>query len=141
MLIFSYPTDTPLSIKDVENQVEKAGYTPVWVRIKRANGKVEKSKEGSTTGGNGLSTKKISVSGNCGMCKSRIEKAALSLDGVSMASWDALTETLSLEFHKDKVSLSEIETAVAKVGHDTENVKANDEVYENLHGCCKYDRK
>jgi len=26
------------------------------------------------------------------------------------------------------------------VGHDTDQVKATDDVYENLHSCCKYDR-
>jgi len=30
---------------------------------------------------------------------------------------------------------------LAKVGHDTDEVKATDEVYENLHHCCKYERK
>jgi hypothetical protein len=27
---------------------------------------------------------------------------------------------------------------VADAGHDTDQVKATDEVYANLHGCCKY---
>lgn len=137
---FSFPATDALSIDDVKTKVDKAGYTPVWVEVKRADGKVEKSKESASTEKLGLVTKKIEVKGNCGMCKSRIEKAALSLEGVSSASWDALTQSLELEFDDSEVSLLEIEKAIAKAGHDSENAKADDKVYDNLHGCCKYDR-
>jgi hypothetical protein len=34
----------------------------------------------------------------------------------------------------------DVKKAVAKVGHDTDEVKATDEEYDNLHGCCKYER-
>ena len=30
--------------------------------------------------------------------------------------------------------------AIAKVEHDTDMHKATDEVYDNLPGCCKYER-
>jgi mercuric ion binding protein len=30
---------------------------------------------------------------------------------------------------------------VANVGHDTDEIKSSNEVYENLHSCCKYERK
>ena len=33
-----------------------------------------------------------------------------------------------------------LEKAIAKAGHDAGKIKAEDEVYNNLHGCCKYDR-
>jgi periplasmic mercuric ion binding protein len=33
-----------------------------------------------------------------------------------------------------------IEMAIAKAGHDTPHHKAKDEVYNELPGCCKYDR-
>ena len=36
--------------------------------------------------------------------------------------------------------MEDIEKKVAEAGHDTEHVRADDKVYENLHGCCKYDR-
>ena len=39
-----------------------------------------------------------------------------------------------------KASLLDVKKAVAKVGHDTDEVKATDEEYDNLHGCCKYER-
>jgi hypothetical protein len=34
----------------------------------------------------------------------------------------------------------DVKKAIAKVGHDTDAVKAEDAVYENLHGCCLYER-
>lgn len=141
LVSFSYPSTELLSVDAVETKIEKAGYTPVWVEVKRADGKVEKNKETSTNQQVAqLVSKKIKVKGNCGMCQSRIEKAVLSLEGVSSASWDALTQQLELEFDGDKIDLSAIEKAIAAVGHDTESVKASDEVYDALHGCCKYDR-
>jgi hypothetical protein len=34
-----------------------------------------------------------------------------------------------------------VKKAAAKVGHDAEEEKASDEVYDNLHHCCKYQRE
>ena len=74
------------------------------------------------------------------MCKMRIERAATAVAGVSSASWDVMTMELSVAYDAEKVSLKDIETAVAAVGHDTDNVRASDAVYAELHGCCKYER-
>ncbi len=137
---FSYPASGSLALADVEAKVDKAGYTPVWVEVKRSNGKVEKSVSKSKKNTKSLMTSKVRVLGNCGMCKQRIEKAALNQDGVSKASWDAMTQTLTLEYDKSTISLLDIEKSVALAGHDTKNAKASDETYSNLHGCCKYER-
>ena len=82
----------------------------------------------------------VMVYGNCGMCKSRIEKAARDLDGVIVANWDKDTKMIHLEFDSEKVNVDQIEKAIAAVGHDTENHRAPDAVYEDLPGCCLYDR-
>ena len=39
------------------------------------------------------------VIGNCEICKKRIEKAALSLKGVKMASWDIPSNILSVTYN------------------------------------------
>ena len=83
---------------------------------------------------------KVEVNGNCGMCKTRIEKAAKSVDGVSKAEWNKETKVLELTFDDAKTNLQKVETAIAKVGHDTPLVKASDVAYNSLPGCCKYDR-
>lgn len=83
----------------------------------------------------------IEVTGNCDMCKKRIEKAAFSVKGVKSAEWHSDDQTLHLVLNEEKATLLEVEKAVAAKGHDTKNVKATDEDYKNLHGCCKYERK
>ncbi len=83
----------------------------------------------------------IEVNGNCGQCKKRIEKAALAVQGVKMATWNSETLSLNLILNEEKTDLKSVETAIAKVGHDTPDVKATKEDYENLHSCCKYERK
>lgn len=82
----------------------------------------------------------FNVKGNCGMCKSKIEKAAKSVEGVSVANWEVSTKVFTVAFNESVTNLDAIHNAIAKVGYDTDKVKADDEVYNNLHGCCKYDR-
>ncbi len=80
----------------------------------------------------------LKVAGNCGMCKSSIEKAAKSA-GASTASWDMDAKLLTLVFD-GKTNLDKIETAIAAVGYDTEHKTATKAAYDALHECCKYDR-
>ena len=87
-----------------------------------------------------MKTEKFEVKGNCGTCKERIEKAAKSIDSVTTADWNEETEILEVTFDNSKTDINKIQMAVAKVGHDTEMHKASDEVYNDLPGCCKYDR-
>ncbi len=81
------------------------------------------------------------VYGNCGMCENRIEKAALGVEGVNSADWDKETKMLKLTCDVSKAKVEKVHKAIAKVGHDTDKAKADDEVYSNLPACCKYDRK
>lgn len=81
------------------------------------------------------------VNGKCGICKKRIEKAALGLEGVQSANWDVETNALAVKYDPAKVKEADIQKQVASVGHDTAQVKATDEAYDSLPGCCKYIRK
>lgn len=83
----------------------------------------------------------IEVNGNCDMCKKRIEKAALSVKGVKSAVWHADHQDMHLILDENKCTLDQVHEAVAKVGHDTDKVKTTDEAYNNLHGCCQFERK
>jgi Cu(I)/Ag(I) efflux system membrane fusion protein len=80
------------------------------------------------------------VAGNCEMCKSRIEKAALSVYGVNTAIWNAELQSINIQYDPKKTHLQDVHEAIAKAGHDTETTKANDDVYNELHGCCHYKR-
>lgn len=83
---------------------------------------------------------KFKVSGNCGMCETRIEKAAKSVDGVTTAEWDKETKVIEVSLDSSKTNSMMVQMAIAKVGHDTEMHKAKDDVYNALPGCCKYER-
>lgn len=85
-------------------------------------------------------TETVKVYGNCGMCKTRIEKAAKSVDGVSKAKWDQKAKEITLTYDPAVTNLEDIEKEIAAVGHDTADVRAKDETYNELHSCCKYDR-
>lgn len=84
---------------------------------------------------------KFKVYGNCEMCEERIEGAAESLDGLLSADWDKLSEKIKVKYDPSKVKLLEIHEAIADVGHDTEKLEAEGIAYEELPGCCKYERK
>jgi len=77
------------------------------------------------------------VSGVCGMCEARIEKA-LDVPGVIMAEWDVETKKATVAYKTKVLSEEQIHQLIANVGHDTDKKKATDEAYANLHGCCKY---
>jgi copper chaperone CopZ len=88
---------------------------------------------------NAQTSTKLKVSGNCGMCKSSIEKAAKSA-GAKTASWDMDAKLLTLIFDS-KTNLDKIETAIAAVGYDTEHKTAKKTDYDALEECCKYERE
>ena len=79
----------------------------------------------------------IWVDGVCGMCKDRIE-LAVDVKGVKFAEYDVDSKELKIVFNEKKITLKEIHELIAKAGHDTKEVKASDEAYANVHGCCKY---
>ena len=81
------------------------------------------------------------VRGNCGMCKKTIESSVTNLTGVRSADWDKERKQIVVSYDPTKVTLDEIHQAIANVGYDTEKVKANKTAYNNLAGCCQYDRK
>lgn len=82
----------------------------------------------------------IKVWGNCGMCQKKIEQAAKDA-GASKASWDAATHELKVSFNSENTSSEKIQQSIAAVGYDTQEYTANQLAYDNLHGCCKYERK
>jgi copper chaperone CopZ len=139
---FQYPSDTALSIEDVEQKVEKAGYTPITTKITRADGTIETS---GATKAVAMDTSKMKkdelyIFGNCGMCEARIVKAAKSVAGVGMASWDKDSKMLKISYDASQTSVAEVEKAVVTVGHDSKAMKTKAGTYDNLPGCCQYER-
>ena len=83
----------------------------------------------------------IEVNGSCDMCQSRIQKAAFSIAGVKSATWSIETHKLNLILNEEKATVLDVKKAVAKAGYDTDEVKATNENYDKLPGCCQYERK
>ncbi|MFC4268893.1 heavy-metal-associated domain-containing protein [Polaribacter marinivivus] len=81
------------------------------------------------------------VRGNCGMCKSTIEKAANSVEGVASANWDVDKKKIDVSFDDTKTDAMTIHKAIAASGYDTEKVAGSEEAYKDLPGCCKYDHE
>ncbi|MGK0412248.1 MAG: mercuric ion binding protein [Polaribacter sp.] len=83
------------------------------------------------------------VDGICGMCKKRIETAALKTKGVKFAIWSVETHQLSLIMDERKTSMTDVQQNILKVGHDVigadkKKLIAKEEAYNSVHPCCKY---
>lgn len=83
------------------------------------------------------------VDGICGMCKKRIETAALKSKGVKFATWSVDTHQLNLIMDERKTAIATIQSNILDVGHDVvgfenKKLKATDEAYNTVHPCCKY---
>lgn len=85
-------------------------------------------------------TETFKVSGNCGMCKNKIEKAAKEA-GAKEASWDADSKQLTVTYKSSTTNAAKIQQKIAEVGYDNVGFKSTVEAYNKLHGCCKYDRE
>lgn len=85
-------------------------------------------------------TETFRVYGNCGMCKKKIEGSLKDATSVSVASWDMDAKMMTVTFDPKAITLDDIKSRIAAVGYDSDTHRAKDEVYNNLHGCCKYDR-
>lgn len=87
-----------------------------------------------------METKTFKVYGNCAMCKKRIESSLESVKGVSEATWDVDSKLLTVTFDPHVITLDKIKETIAKAGHDTDEVKTSEKVYNKLPGCCQYER-
>ncbi|MCT4640083.1 MAG: heavy-metal-associated domain-containing protein [Bacteroidales bacterium] len=123
--------------------VTVAGLTGCWGEPKVSKEKVSEDEEVKTTMTEEKHEHKdaealCTVNGACGMCKTRIESAAKTIDGVSSAEYDLEAQKLKIKYCDHTTDKEAILTAIAKAGHDNEMFKASDEVYDKLPECCKY---
>ena len=80
------------------------------------------------------------VSGNCDICKERIEKAA-KVEGVKNAVWDQESHILTVAFAPAKITLEQIQQNIANAGYDTPMFKSTEENYKKLPQCCQYSKE
>jgi len=79
----------------------------------------------------------FTVYGNCEMCKERIE-TALNRKGIQTAYWSKEEQKVFITYQSNLFTEEQLHNIVAMVGHDTDKVKADNIVYQNLPGCCHY---
>jgi len=79
------------------------------------------------------------VSGECGMCKKKIETAAKEA-GATYAVWNVESKKLAVKYDSKTTSTAKIQQGIAQVGYDTPAVAATEEAYKSLHECCQYER-
>jgi cation transport ATPase len=95
------------------------------------------------TGQSKVSTIKIKASIYCDHCRrcescgDRLQNAAFTEKGVKRVDIDEKTKTLSIVYNPQKTSPEKIREAIAKVGFDADDVKADLQAYEKLDPCCK----
>lgn len=85
-------------------------------------------------------TEVVKIYGNCGMCKSKIEKAG-SLKNTAQVSWDKETKMATLSYDASKTNQEEILKRIALAGYDSDAFLAPDKAYSSLDDCCQYDRE
>jgi copper chaperone CopZ len=78
------------------------------------------------------------VNGICGMCEKRIESALINSSGVKFADWDLETLQVKVAYNSKKITEQKLHEILAGAGHDTQKVRAKDEDYAKVPGCCKY---
>ena len=84
-------------------------------------------------------TETFKVSGNCGMCENKIEKAAKEA-GATSAEWNQDTKIITVKYKSLSSNLAKIQKGIADAGYDNEGIKTTAEAYDKLHSCCKYER-
>ncbi len=84
-------------------------------------------------------TETVKIYGNCGMCETKIENAG-NIKKVAKVDWDQDSKMATLTYDSTKTNSDEILKRIALAGYDSDKFLAPDDVYDNLHGCCQYDR-
>jgi len=90
--------------------------------------------------GQSLVNTEFKALGLCGMCKTRIERAAMSVEGVRQATWNQAKQMVAVRFDSTRTNQEAIERAIARAGHDTQNFITDEKTYSNMYHCCKYPR-
>ena len=85
-------------------------------------------------------TETVKVYGNCGMCKTTIEKAG-SKKKLYKTEWNEETKMATITYDSKKSGSDQVLKSIALSGYDNVNYLAPDDAYNKLHGCCKYDRE
>ena len=85
-------------------------------------------------------TENVKIYGNCGMCEKTIEKAG-NLKNVATVDWNKDSKMASITYDSKKTTQDEVLKRIALAGYDSDTFLAPENVYNELPGCCQYDRE
>lgn len=84
-------------------------------------------------------TETVKIYGNCEMCKTKIEKAG-NIKKIAKVNWNVDTKMATITYDVKLTDQDAILKRIALSGYDSDKFLAPDDVYNNLHDCCQYDR-
>jgi periplasmic mercuric ion binding protein len=73
----------------------------------------------------------------CMMCSMTVEESIASLKGVSKVEIDLKAKSGKVTYKASLIDMGAIEKAIAAVGYNANETKADPEAYANLEMCCK----
>ena len=73
----------------------------------------------------------------CGMCEKTVKTALGDVEGVHQVAVDMDEKVVTVKYDESKVLLKELEMAIATVGYNANDTKAEPEAYADLPMCCK----
>lgn len=82
-------------------------------------------------------TIEIKTSAECGMCKTRIEKALNLTKGVVSSSLNIPTRVVTVTYNPKKITPAKIRDIISRTGYDADDVKARPGAYKRLPECCR----
>lgn len=93
----------------------------------------------SLDGGKKIKTKEVTIqtSGTCEECKYIIEAALKKTKGVKKSNYDLETKAVTVIYSLKKTNLEKVKMAIVESGYDADEMKADQEAYDNLPKCCK----
>ena len=73
----------------------------------------------------------------CETCGEKFQKVLLREKGIQMVTVDEKEMTIEVVYNTKKTDLTKVRTAIAKLGYDADDIKADVAAYEGLDNCCK----
>jgi hypothetical protein len=86
-----------------------------------------------------VKTETVKIYGNCGMCKTTIEKAG-NIKNIALVDWDKEAKMATITYNSKKTTQTDILKRIALAGYDSDQFLAPDNAYNGLMDCCKYER-
>jgi periplasmic mercuric ion binding protein len=73
----------------------------------------------------------------CEECKTRIESFMKYEPGIAKVVVDFKKKVTTISYLPDRTNIENVKTAIANVGFDADDIKANPDTYKKLPICCK----